>query len=223
MRARRETAAIPARMAAGWMEGIAKPEAAAYARGFCERWFDAPDACFWAVFPLAGGWAWEAHEGGPGRACLPSVVAALGAGGRVVVSTLTRDCEFLPKGEGFEFLILPEADDREPPTDGVAFESPMSPLRETGRTALAVGVALAACGTAALAAAAALWLLREPVKMVAEPTVREIPLTQMGRLLDVPAESYVDELRFGPDGWAVKLEKAPAAAGDEGGGQGGAR
>ncbi len=175
--------------------------------------------------PIArsSGWAWEAHEGGPGKACLPSVVAALGAGGRVVVPTLTRDCEFVPKGSGFEFLILPEADSRESPTDGVAFESPMSPLRETGRTALAVGAALAACGTVAFAATAALWLLREPARVVAAPAAGEIPLTQMGRLLDVPAESYVDELRFGPDGWAVKLEKAPAAVGDEGGGQGGER
>lgn len=88
------SASLPSAIHIGFMARINRSDALARVRGLIRRQVIAPETAWWFIKAIDDGFAYEIHEGGPGRAYLPSVLARmkaspaatvhLRAGGRIV-------------------------------------------------------------------------------------------------------------------------------------------
>lgn len=221
---------------AGWMPGVARQDVIAYVKGVAEEELTAHDACWWAVHKVGDGWAWELHEGGPGRAFIPSALAAFGRGAEsVIVPTVTRDLQLKPKGDGFEDLLLTESDRRDP-TEGVGYIGRRcQPLRSRGMGFAALGAVALAAGVSVLAAGV---LHRETMhadatraygravaardggaKPLGAAEVAKLPMSRLATVLAVPEDQFLEALVFKDGKWEVRLAARPKDAPDPKGGE----
>lgn len=229
VRSKDDATSLPVVALAGWMPGAARQDVVAYVKGVAEEELTAHDACWWAVHKVGDGWAWELHEGGPGRAFIPSALAAFGRGVEsVIVPTVTRDLQLKPKGEGFEDLLLTESDRRDP-TEGVGYLGKRcQPLRTRGAGFAALGAVALAAGLVVLAAGVfhreslhaeatrthgrAVAARDAGAKPLAAVEMAKLPLSWLASVLAVPEDQFLEALVFKDGKWEVRLAARPKDA-----------
>ncbi len=98
----------------GFLEGVARRDAEAYARGFARRSLGTAETCWYAVEPLWSGYLYEIHEGGPGRSFLPDLAREIDAhpGGVALVPSGLRVLEVTVRNGRPVGALLPEAKSR---------------------------------------------------------------------------------------------------------------
>lgn len=149
-----EVSEHPLRFMVGYLPGIERRDAKAFAQGFIERHFDALDTSGWYIMKHGDGWLYEVQEGGCGLAYLPSILAALKENeDRVYVKTTTRYVRIDQQGDEVVSLILPE-DVLKDPTPNIAGGPPLHPARGDGKGWVQSGLTLFGSGLIALAVAA---------------------------------------------------------------------
>ncbi|MCG5242921.1 hypothetical protein ACIU1J_24165 [Azospirillum doebereinerae] len=99
----------------GFLEGVERRDALAYARSFARRTLKTSERCWYAVEPLWTGYLYEVHEGGPGRSFLPDLVTELDAnpGGIALVPSGRRVFELTVRNGRPVGGLLPEAKSRQ--------------------------------------------------------------------------------------------------------------
>lgn len=99
----------------GFLEGVERRDALAYARSFARRTVGSSERCWYAVEPLWTGFLYEIHEGGPGRSFLPDLVTELDAnpGGIALVPSGRRVFELTVRNGRPVGGLLPEAKSRQ--------------------------------------------------------------------------------------------------------------
>ena len=105
-------ASIPFRVVIDFMEGTKrKADAVAFARGFIEHHFDSPADSWYYVQPYPGGYAFEVHEGGLGKAFLPNIIETLEVNPTAVLSVpmARRNLQVKKSLNGtYTAILLPE-------------------------------------------------------------------------------------------------------------------
>lgn len=99
----------------GFLDGVERRDATAYARSFARRTLKHSERCWYAVEPLWTGYLYEIHEGGPGRSFLPELVRELDAnpGGIALVPSGQRVYELTVRNGRPVGGLLPEAKSRQ--------------------------------------------------------------------------------------------------------------
>jgi len=99
----------------GYLEGVGRRDAEAYARSFASRALAPAERCFYAVERLWSGYLYEVHEGGPGRSFLPDLVREVDAniGCLVLIPSGRRVFEMSIRNGRPVGSLLPEARSRE--------------------------------------------------------------------------------------------------------------
>lgn len=99
----------------GFLEGVDRRDAEAYARGFARRSLKTAERCWYSTEPLWSGFLYEVHEGGPGRSFLPDLAREIDAnpGGVALVPSGRRVFELTVRNGRPVGALLPEAKSRE--------------------------------------------------------------------------------------------------------------
>lgn len=114
----------------GYLEGVAKRDAEAYARSFAIRALAPAERCFYAVERLWSGYLYEVQEGGAGRSFLPDLAREVDAnvGCLVLIPSGRRVFEMSVRNGRPVGSLLPEARSREVQTTLFARALPTGPL-----------------------------------------------------------------------------------------------
>lgn len=99
----------------GFLEGVDRRDAEAYARAFARRSLKTAERCWYSVEPLWSGFLYEVHEGGPGRSFLPDLAREIDAnpGGVALVPSGRRVFEVTVRNGRPVGALLPEGKSRE--------------------------------------------------------------------------------------------------------------
>ncbi len=102
----------PVKIVIDYLDGVTRrSDAVAYARGFIASHFDVPALSGYYVHKMPGGFAFEIHEGGSGRAYLPKVLRLLNENPTQTI-TIRGNNRLLQVSrtlnEGFNAILLPE-------------------------------------------------------------------------------------------------------------------
>lgn len=218
----------PIRIMIGYLPNVSKKDAIEYARGWVARYFDAIDQSYVHVQPYLDGFAFEIHEGGLGKAYLPSVLKLISEGEKVNIPTATRMTQITVAESGLVTLMLPEDVDVEP-TPGVSTGPSMRPYQGDARAWLVAGGGVFVIGMLVLALGAAVWnasqsfyqlgmgslsgtdainttikLTREPNAPKTSPLARlqQLPVAQWQKITETVTDGqYVTALRFKNNVW----------------------
>ncbi len=226
---------LPIRFIVGYLPGVEKRDARAFAQGFIERHFEGLDESGWHVMPHAEGWLYELHEGGIGKALLPSILQTLEATDQsVFIQTATRLVRVDRQDAGLTSLMMPE-DLLTEPTEGILPSHNLTPARGDGKGWAYAGGLLMLAGLVALGLAAAVHqgarvmyeaaldvenpqhtlgtLVRlaklsvpESPAILPEALVSDLPIGQRKRLTAGPGE-YLEALRYQKGRWVVDVKK----------------
>lgn len=133
--------AVPIRVLIGFLPDVSKRDALEFSQGLAEKYFEKITLAYFKVFPMDNGWAYEAHEGGSGRAYLPAILAKFEEHGAfngrdessVIIKTATRFVEVTRTKDGLSSIFLPESS-HVIPTPGILPSEKMDPAfdRRTG-------------------------------------------------------------------------------------------
>lgn len=99
----------------GYLEGVERRDAEAYARAFGRRCLKASETCWYSVEPLWSGFLYEIHEGGPGYSFLPDLAREMDAnpGGVALVPSGRRVFELTVRNGRPVGALLSESRSRE--------------------------------------------------------------------------------------------------------------
>lgn len=99
----------------GYLEGVERTDAEAYARAFGRRCLKASESCWYSVEPLWSGYLYEIHEGGPGFSFLPALAKEIDAnpGGVALVPSGRRVFELTVRNGRPVGALLSESRSRE--------------------------------------------------------------------------------------------------------------
>jgi hypothetical protein len=99
----------------GYLEGVTKRDAEAYARSFAQRTLAPSGRGFFAVEPLWSGFLYEVQEGGPGRSYLPDLAREMDSnlGCLVLIPSGRRVFEMSVRNGRPVGSLLPESRSRE--------------------------------------------------------------------------------------------------------------
>jgi hypothetical protein len=205
-------ASLPYRVIIDFLEGtLKKQDAIAFARGFIEHHFDAPNACGYYVMPYEQGYVFEVHEGGEGKAFLPGIMDALDQDptATACIQMARRVLEVKRSAAGtYTAILLPEGMDSQSldkvfPEAGAA----LTPFQKSGLTALIIGGAVFGLGFIALFLTM-LYYLIQVTGLLSPPLAaidfRSLPLTQWPSLETKAGEesgTYIKTLRYQNGSW----------------------
>jgi len=204
------TETAPLRVLVGWAEGISKNDAVDLAKGFIQRRFEAIDASWYAIAPFSGGYLWEVHEGGQGKAYMPAVIDALSQDPGGVHWFPSRDRAFqVMMRDGKPFCILLSASDSK-----AIIASERAPLLPSGKMVRAVkkGTAMLATGGAMfgtgfsflLGSMVFFGLAGTPGPAVRDIKFENLPLAQWPKVADTATTEIVTKLEFADGKWSVE-------------------
>lgn len=209
-KARRPTA--PIRIVVGYLPEVTERDAIEYATGIAEKHFDQLGLASYDAFEYAKGYAYEVHEGGPGRAYLPQIIEYFNSQGpfktgedvKVVLRTATRKVEVQRTREGLAAIMLPEASEAQP-TDWLEPGELLIPALNKRTGLLVVGAAMFASGFLAMVVSALLArhqpYVDPPPAAVVELRFQDLPSAQWPALTAIAEGTYVRALRYRNGRW----------------------
>lgn len=222
--------AAPIRVVIGFLPEVTERDALEYAVGIAEKHFEQVGMSYFDAFKYGNGFAFEAHEGGTGKAYLPEIIRYFDAQGAfrpgedvgAVIRTATRSVEVQRTRDGLVAVILPERD-ATPTSDWLEPTSSMQPAINKRTGFLVVGAALFTTGFIAMIITSMLTRYQEydpapePVRHRIEAGL--LPIQQWSRIEAVPAGSFVKALRYRNGRWEspeivalTAITPAPASA-----------
>lgn len=152
---------VPLQLLMGWLPKVAVKDARLYLMGLAEKHCRSLRDTGYCLVPFDNGWAYEIHEGGPGKTYLPLLLkkfvqarkdnTPLEEVERVVIETATRRVQVELQPEGFTSVYLPESA-LTPPTPGLEPEGKLHPVIPERRSVLFIGGAILAAGVLAFGA-----------------------------------------------------------------------
>ncbi len=212
-RSRLSTTSLAARIVIDFLEGTTeKNHAVAFARGFIDNHFDAPEVAGWYVCPYEGGFVYEVHEGGAGRAFTPAALDILRNDPEVtVVVPMARRYLLVkrtPSGS-YASILLPEGMD---PSDENTIEvepgPPLKRYKTSGMVVFQAGLAAFATGFAMLLVTTLVYssgVLMRHLPIFAERSPDNLPITQWNRInQQASVTRYIKSLRFENGRWTVE-------------------
>jgi hypothetical protein len=204
---------LPYRVVIDFLEGtLRKQDAIAFARGFIEHHFDSLTNSGYFVAPYEGGYIFEAHEGGGGRAYLPGILQALSANpsASACVQMARRVLEIKRSSSGiYTSILLPEG--TEPQNPDKVFPDPgpkLIPFQRSGMRTMVAGFAVLVIGFLALFLST-LYYLVEVSGMIQPPLASvdydAMPVRQWPSLKNLAgttdADKYIRTLRYDNGKW----------------------
>lgn len=100
---------MPIRLIIGFLPGIEVKDARAFAQGYIERHMQAMDVAGWYVQRYKDGALYEIHEGGDGRAFLPSILKQLETDAKIYIPISGRIVTVEKDADGqISSLLMPE-------------------------------------------------------------------------------------------------------------------
>jgi len=216
--------AVPVRVVIGYLPEVTERDALEYAVGLAEKHFEQIGMSYFDAFKYGSGYAFEAHEGGSGKAYLPEIIRYFDSKGtfrpgedvKAVIRTATRAVEVQRTREGLTAIILPERDET-PPSDWLQPTTNMQPAINKRTGFLVVGAALFTTGFIAMIFTSMLTRFQE-YEAAPDPVVQRIDITQLpnqkwSELTRTPADKVVHALRYRNGRWETpELRPVPAAA-----------
>jgi hypothetical protein len=216
--------AVPVRVVIGYLPEVTERDALEYAVGLAEKHFEQIGMSYFDAFKYGNGYAFEAHEGGSGKAYLPEIIRYFDSKGtfrpgedvKAVIRTATRAVEVQRTREGLAAIILPERDET-PPSDWLQPTTNMQPAINKRTGFLVVGAALFTTGFIAMIFTSMLTRFQE-YEAAPDPVVQRIDITQLpnqkwSELTRTPADKVVHALRYRNGRWETpELRPVPAAA-----------
>lgn len=206
---------LPIKVLIGFLPEVTQRDALSYAMGVAEKHFESLDNAFYEVYPISGGFVYEAHEGGEGVGFVPEVLKYFDAAGpfdssredKIHIRTATRTVEVLRKSNGLEALLLPESAPIPQSPQALASEV-MRPAFNKRAGLLYAGAAVFITGFfASLLIGSFMRTIPDmevPPAPVERPAAADLPAGQWLKLLAVPEGRYVKALRYDArTKWAV--------------------
>ncbi len=203
---------LPYRVVIDFLEGtLRKQDAIAFARGFIEHHFDSLTNSGYYVAPYAGGYIFEAHEGGSHRAYLPGILSALerDPSASACVQMARRVLEVKKSTTGiYTAILLPEGTEPQNPNKVFPEVGPkLIPFQRSGLTALMVGTSIFGVGLFCLMVSTVVYLI-DAAGLLSPPLAKvdyaSLPLTQWSTLKSVGGQqsaSYVKAVRLQNGKW----------------------
>lgn len=204
--------AVPVRVVIGYLPEVTERDAMEYAVGLAEKHFEQIGMSYFDAFKYGSGYAFEAHEGGSGKAYLPEIIRYFDSKGafhpgedvKAVIRTATRAVEVQRTREGLTAIILPERDET-PPSAWLQPTTNMQPAIHKRTGFLIVGAALFTTGFIAMIFTSMLTRFQE-YEAAPDPVVQRIDISQLpnqkwSRLTSIPANKFVRALRYRNGRW----------------------
>lgn len=219
--------AVPVRVIIGYLPEVTERDALEYAVGIAEKHFEQIGMSFFDAFKYSNGYAFEAHEGGEGKAFLPEIIRYFEAQGpyrtgeevTAVIRTATRAVEVQRTRDGLVAIILPEGAGAIQ-SDWLEPTSKMQPAINKRTGFLVAGAALFTTGFIAMMVASILTRYQPyeppPEQKTEFINMATTPLGQWPQLEAISPNSYVKVLRYRNGRWEMPeiVSEAPAAAGE---------
>lgn len=228
---------MPIRLIIGFLPGIETKDARAFAQGYIERHMQAIDVASWYVQRYKDGTLYEIHEGGEGRAYLPSILKLLESTPKVLIPISGRMVS-VEKGadDQISSLLMPESFVGEA-TEGVKPGPRMHPALGdargwifTGGTFFAIGLLFFLLGTAIHLGARYVYELGVSQAEVGDvgkilamakgeypsQAARDVmplsdtPVAQWPKLINSTDPRVVKALRYEKDTWRLEYEESEA-------------
>lgn len=217
-------ASLPIRVIIGYLPEVSERDAIEYAYGIAEKHFEQLGIAYFDAFEYDGGYVFEAHEGGGGRAYLPEIIRYFDSHGAyqqgeeltVTIRTATRVVEVQRMREGLVAIVLPESA-QVAQSEWLKPTTKMQPAFDK-RTGLLVGGALLFV-TGFIAMMTTSMLTRyQPYEAPAQAqtvavNLQSLPIGQWSALEMVAPNSYVKAIRYRKGKWEapeVVSESSPA-------------
>lgn len=188
----------------GFLANASKRDAVKYAIGVAEHNATNVENATYAVFPWNDGWAYEIHEGGPGRAYLPAILRYFDAQGDrscagkgvVTIRTARRSVQVERSHNGIIGFLMPESFQGEQ-TDWLEPGPKLKPVAPVRLGVLAFGGTIFATGFLAMLVA----LTVRPEAPVVTATRQDIPYDQLPislwpTLVEAASSGYVNTMQF---------------------------
>lgn len=219
-----KTTSLPLRIIIGYLPEVSERDAREYAQGMAEKHFEQMGISFFQAFKHASGFAFEAHEGGPGKAYLPAIMEyfdaqgpyRLGENHSVTLRTSTRMVEVQRLRDGLAAIVLPEASEAVA-TEWLQPSKAMVPGLNRRTLFLYAGMGVFATGLLAMLLSATVFRLQtyqeSPPLKVESINANNLPRSQWSRIEAVPPNSYVRAIRFRNEKWEAPdiVTETPAA------------
>lgn len=216
-------AVLPIRVIIGFLPEVTSRDAREYAMGIAEKHFQQVGLVYFDTFEYENGYAFEVHEGGEGKAYLPSILAHFRNSGpyhedadiHAVLESATRKIQVLRLREGLSCLVLPENSET-PVSDWLHPSKPLTPALHRQKGLFLAGVIVFASGLLAMTATAVFFRLQgylpaEPQLIETISTVN-LPRSQWPQLeAALSRGERVKAIRYKGEKWD-KLELWPAEA-----------
>lgn len=214
----------PIKVLVGYLSEVTEKDAKTFAMSVAERHNTSLDISWWFVMPFDNGYLYEVHEGGSGKAFMPSVVkyfqTALPASPdepiRAYIPSATRTVQVDKEIEGLSAMLLPESATEEA-SDFVAPSASMHAAIPERKGVLIVGGVFLFAGFVALGVGATKRhqnFIEPPPPAPIKADLSILPIGQKAEIYRISAggKEYVTALKFsiGADGqgkWEV-LKKA---------------
>lgn len=204
----------------GHLGGVPSRQALEYVRGLALKAVQEEAISYYGLHKTATGIAFEIHEGGPGKALLPSLLAHVKSWGpyeqgeshHVDVATNSRTVRVVRTASGgISSVQLSEGAAPQRPLD-VAYGKALQPLAQTGDGFVLAGkVVFGAGALACLAAAAALGLgsVQAARSVPTRPAVAvpNLPSAGFAAMLAAGHVDGVNALRFQAGSWMVQTDE----------------
>lgn len=203
----------PQRILMGWGEGLSKNDAIAYAKGYIQRRFEAVDASWYAVAPFMGGYLWEVHEGGPGKAYMPAVLTALSQdpGGQHWFPSGDRAFQVMMRDGKPLCILLSKSESNEIINSGKAPLLPSGKMARAvnkGTGMLVVGATLFGAGFSFMIGAGIFYAISaNPAPQFGDIKFENMPHAQWHLVANVPATKIVSKLEFDKGAWKVETRE----------------
>jgi hypothetical protein len=204
--------AVPVRVVIGFLPEVTERDALEYAVGIAEKHFEQIGMSYFDAFKFGSGYAFEAHEGGTGKAYLPEVIRYFESKGpfrpgeqvSAVIRTATRAVEVQRTRDGLVAIILPERDET-PPSDWLEPTTSMQPAINKRTGFLVAGAALFTTGFIAMMVTSMLTRFQEydpaPEPVMHRIEASQLPNQQWSMIASIPANNFVRALRYRNGRW----------------------
>lgn len=214
----------PLKVFIGFIPEATQKDASEFAAGIAAKHCAAPENSYYGLVPWKGGFAYEVHEGGPGKQMLPSILnefdrteadAEIEAVKHAYIHAGMRTVKVNRTPGGVASVLLPE-DQQHPQSAFVQLGKNLTPWlpRKTG--VLISGAAMLAVGAAVLVAASLGRIqpyMPPPPKKIEKVSLNELPIGQMQTMFDLAQKNkLVTGVTYKDGKWTVLSEDAAEPA-----------
>lgn len=205
---------LPVRVLVGYLPDVSLRDALEYASGIANKHIDNLSFAYFDAHPWDRGYAYEVHEGGSGKAFLPSVLEHFKQLGpfsakddnQAFIRTGTRTVQIERQADGLSAVLLPEANKRET-SSWLRAGATMRPAINKRTGVLVAGAVVFVTGFAAMLGASVITRIQpyappmEPVEVSVD--YGRLPLSQVDVLRrKLEQGEYVTAMRYERGRWS---------------------